>query len=58
MLIASGLPVDPVAEADLSSGLPFLEMKLVRQADFDECVDVTFAAERMGIPKGMVEVVP
>ena len=33
-------------------------MKLVRQRDFDEFVDVIFGTDRTGIPKGMIEVTP
>jgi hypothetical protein len=56
LLIARGFPTDVVAERELNAGLPFIEMKLVGQADFDDYVNVTFATDRMGIPKGMVEV--
>jgi hypothetical protein len=58
LLIGHGFPTDPAAGADLESGLPFLEMKLVRQSEFDEYVNEIFATDRMGIPKGMVEVIP
>ena len=34
-----------------------MEMKLVSQPDFDEYVSVTFGTDRMGIPKGMIEVI-
>ncbi|MCH8839238.1 MAG: hypothetical protein IH831_00895 [Planctomycetes bacterium] len=57
LLIERGFPADAIAEAELKAGLPFIEMKLVRQADFDEYVNVTFGSDRMGIPKGMIEVI-
>jgi hypothetical protein len=57
LLIGRGFPADVAAEAELDAGLPFLEMKLVGQADFDEYVNVTFGTDRMGVPKGMIEVV-
>jgi len=58
LLIGRGFPADRIAEAELEAGLPFIEMKLVRQADFDEYVNVTFGSDRMGILKGMIEVIP
>ena len=58
LLIGRGFPADAAAEAEFNAGLPFMEMKLVRQADFDEYVNVTFGSDRMGIPKGMIEVIP
>lgn len=58
LLIGRGFPADPIAEAELNAGLPFLELKLVGQADFDEYVNVTFGTDRMGVPKGMIEIVP
>lgn len=58
LLIGRGFPVDTAAEAELNAGLPFMEMKLVRQADFDEYLNVTFGTDRMGVPKGMIEVIP
>lgn len=58
LLIERGFPADAVAESELNAGLPFIEMKLVRQAEFDEYVNVTFGSDRMGNTKGMIEVVP
>ncbi len=58
LLIGRGFPADPVAEAELNAGLPFLEMKLVGQADFDDYVNVTFGTDRTGVPKGMIEICP
>ena len=45
------------AEAELVEGLPFLEIKLVRQDGFDEYVHEFFATDRHRVPKGMVEVI-
>src|SRR5207253_7682766 len=41
LLVGPGFPRDPVAETDLDDGLPFLEMKLVGQTDFDDYVNDT-----------------
>jgi hypothetical protein len=58
LLIGPRFPTDAAAEAELSAGLPFLEMKLVGQPDFEEYVNVIFGTDRKGIRKGMIEVVP
>lgn len=56
LLIGRGFPKDADAESELTAGLPFLEMKLVGQSDFDEYVTHVFGTDRMGVTKGMVEV--
>ena len=58
LLIGRGFPADPIADAELNAGLPFLEMKLVGQVDFDDYVNVTFGTDRTGVPKGMIEICP
>ena len=57
LLIGPGFPADAAAEAELEAGLPFVEVRLVDDVVFDEYVNVIFATDRMGNPKGMVEVV-
>ena len=57
LLVGRGFPADPIAEAELTAGLPFLERKLVGQADFDDYVNVTFGTDRMGVPKGTIEII-
>ncbi len=57
LLMGSGLPNDETAESELRDGLPFLDIALVRQRNFDRLVKRTFAADRHGKPKGMVEVI-
>lgn len=56
LLVERGFPADADAEAELNSGLPFLELKLVGQTDFRQFVDQVFGTDRMGVPKGMIEV--
>ena len=58
LLFLPGRPRDRSAVKQLRGGLPFLEMKLVGQEDFDDYVKVTFGTDRMGVPKGIVEVIP
>ena len=50
-------PRDRLSVRQLRGGLPFLEIKLVAQEEFDGYVQVTFATDRMGTPKGMIEVI-
>lgn len=57
LLIGRGFPTDSAAEAELRAGLPFLDILLVRQRDFDRMVNVVFATDRFESPKGIVEVI-
>src|SRR3954464_11461966 len=57
LLIERGFPADTAAAAELDEGLPFLEIKLVRQSEFDEYVELIFGTDRIGVPKGVIEVV-
>jgi hypothetical protein len=58
LLIAPGASIDPAAEDELMQGLPFLDISLVGQKDFDYFIDRFFAVDRMLRTKGMIEVVP
>jgi len=42
---------------ELREGLPFLDLSVARPRAFDEYVRGLFAADRSGVPKGMIEVV-
>ncbi len=44
------------AEDELLQGLPFLEILLVGNDDFNRLVNVTFASDRLGASRGMIEV--
>ena len=57
LLIEAGFPRDKAAEVELVGGLPFLEINLVNQADFDVLVERFFATDRQWVAKGMVEVI-
>jgi hypothetical protein len=57
VLIRTGFPRDRSAEAELVAGLPFLDLSLVNQADFDLLVGEFFATDRQSVGKGMVEVI-
>lgn len=56
LLFAPGGRRDREGFEELQYGLPFLDMELVGLEDFDGLVDDLFAADRLGIPKGMIEV--
>jgi len=58
LLIGPGFPRDRAAEEELLAGLPFLELSLVRQEDFDVMVHEFFATDRHSVTKGMVEIIP
>ena len=57
LLAGRGFPDDRLAEVELRAGLPFLDLAIVRQKDFDKMVNVVFATDRHDAPKGMVEVI-
>jgi hypothetical protein len=57
LLIGPGYPSDHTAEEELDDGLPFLDIAVVGQADFDRFVGKIFAADRFSQPKGMIEVI-
>ncbi len=48
---------DRGAFEELRDGLPFLDIALVFQKDFDKMVNRVFAFDRQGTSKGMVEVI-
>ena len=57
LLFASGKRTDRLALKQLRDGLPFLSIALVNQEGFDELANDFFANDRLGVPKGLVEVV-
>jgi len=57
LLLGRGSQLDRNALAELEAGLPFLDIALAGQTDFDEFVGEVFAADRSGMAKGMIEVV-
>jgi hypothetical protein len=57
LLLIPGGRRNRAAIRELRKGLPFLDIKLANPRAFDEFVNVTFAADRVGVPKGMVEVI-
>ena len=57
LLIGPGSPKDESAEIELLEGLPFVDVSLVGQADFDYFVNRFFAFDRGLEAKGLIEVV-
>jgi hypothetical protein len=56
LLIGSEYRGNTPAEDELLGGLPFLDIDLVRQPDFDIMVNRYYATDRSLISKGMIEV--
>ncbi|HZL38284.1 MAG TPA: hypothetical protein VFC78_23425 [Tepidisphaeraceae bacterium] len=56
LLAAATPPADKAAECELLEGLPFLDILLVGQTDFDYFVNRFFASDRALEAKGMIEV--
>ncbi len=56
LLIGLDFPKDAVARLELRVGLPFLEIQVVDQVDFDRLTEIFFATDRNLSAKGMVEV--
>ena len=56
-LIAAGFPKDRRAEKELVDGLPFLDIRLVDQSEFDDFVNRFYAFDRFHVRKGVVEVI-
>ena len=51
LLIGPEFPRDKAAEAELVSGLPFMNMELVDQEAFEQFTQKTFATDRDLVPK-------
>jgi hypothetical protein len=50
-------PLDESADADLWAGLPFIQLVLVGQKEFDLYVEKIYATDRHDKSKGMIEVI-
>ena len=57
LLIGNDYPNDTDAEAELLSGLPFMNLELVDSEAFKLLTEDTFATDRDSTPKGMIEVI-
>jgi hypothetical protein len=50
-------PQDESADAELWAGLPFIQMVMVGQKEFDLYVGEIYATDRHGAAKGMIEII-
>ena len=57
LLIPAKSRKNPEAEAELLAGLPFVDVKLVRQRAFKVFVETIFVTDRHYTSKGMIEVI-
>ena len=58
LLFAPGGRRNRQALRQLRKVLPFLSIAMVDQNDFDVLVNDFFSQDRLGVPKGMIEVLP
>jgi hypothetical protein len=56
LLTGPGFPLDRAVAEQIDAGLPFLQIDMVEQEDFDWIVNKWYATDRDNISKGMVEV--
>lgn len=56
LLVGADFPRSVDAEAELLAGLPFLQIDVVEQQDFDLLVEAIFATDQRFRRKGMLEV--
>jgi hypothetical protein len=56
LLVGKESSRDKITEKEILSGLPFLEIALIGQEDFDYMVETVYASDRQWILKGVVEV--
>jgi hypothetical protein len=56
LLLGADYPKDASSDAELQQGFPFIHAELAGVAGFDYYVNVFFATDRRGVPKGMIEV--
>jgi hypothetical protein len=57
LLVDEQYDVASAAALELESGLPFLQIDVVNQEQFDYLVSQVFSSDRDRIPKGMIEVI-
>jgi len=57
LLLSADFPLHPAAAADLSEGLPFIDLHVVEAKEFAILVEQLYASDRDSVPKGVIEVV-
>ena len=57
LLIGPGYPADAAVEEELEAGLPFMDIAIAGQVDFDRFLSKIFGMDQHMVPKGAVEVI-
>jgi hypothetical protein len=57
LLLSSDFPLDVAAAAELTEGLPFVDLHMTEAKEFGIMVEHLYASDRDAIPKGVIEVV-
>ena len=57
LLVSDAFVADTTVDAAMEDGLPFLEIEVVSQSEFDYFVEKFFAEDRRHVRKGMIEVI-
>jgi hypothetical protein len=56
LLLSADFPLDPVAAAELSEGVPFIDLHMTEAPEFAIMVEQLYASDRDAVPKGVIEV--
>ncbi|HVC96558.1 MAG TPA: hypothetical protein VND64_22930 [Pirellulales bacterium] len=57
LLMSDEFPRDADAAADLSDGLPFVDLHMTEAKEFAILVEQLYASDRDSVPKGVIEIV-
>jgi hypothetical protein len=57
LLLSADFPRNPVAAADLTEALPFIDLHMAEPREFAILVDHLYATDRDSVQKGVIEVV-
>jgi hypothetical protein len=57
LLLPADFPLDLAAAANLSEGLPFIDLQMTEAKEFAIMVEQLYASDRDAVPKGVIEVV-
>ncbi len=56
VLLSVDFPLDTLAAADLTDGLPFIDLHMTESKEFAIMVEQLYASDRDAVPKGVIEV--
>ena len=57
LLLSDDFPLDMAAAANLSEGLPFVDLHMTEAKEFAIMVEQLYSSDRDAVPKGVIEVV-